>query len=199
MDILYLVDRLENLIANSRRMPLINHIVVKESDMLSILDQMRTAIPEEIKQARRILQERERILVQAQQDASDMLAHAREETEHVLSREGLLRKAEEHSQELVRRAEEHTEQLQADADAYVVETLRNLKAHLMSIEGELDHTLLSIEKGLESLEAQQCAQESLQDRADVDDEQDKSSSSSHALPRRASLATDTMGGPPTHQ
>jgi len=191
-------------------MPLINQIMVKESDILSILDQMRTVVPEEIKQARRILQERERILVQAQQDASDMLARSRQETEHVLSREGLLRRAEEHSQELVRRAtehsrelvrraEEHTEQLQAGADAYVAETLRNLKDHLTSIQGELDHTLLSIEKGLESLEAQQLAQENLEDRAEVDDEQDNAPLSSGAVPHHASLARDTMGGPPTHQ
>ncbi|MBO0778136.1 MAG: hypothetical protein J2P37_04840, partial [Ktedonobacteraceae bacterium] len=61
MDILYLIDRLDNLIASSRRMPLLNQIIVKESDILSVIDQMRTSIPEEIKQARRVIQEKERI------------------------------------------------------------------------------------------------------------------------------------------
>ncbi len=52
MDILYLLDRLENLVANSRRMPLVNQIIVKEADLLDIIDMMRTTIPEEVKQAR---------------------------------------------------------------------------------------------------------------------------------------------------
>jgi len=93
MDILYLVDRLENLIANSKRMPLVNQIMIKEGDILNIVDQMRTSIPDEIKQARRIIQEKERILAQAQSDASTLLTRAREETERAMKREGLLRTA----------------------------------------------------------------------------------------------------------
>ena len=95
MDILYLVDRLENLIASSRRMPFMNQIILKEADILSIVDQMRTSIPDEIKQSRRILQDKERILAQAQADAASLLAKAREESERAMNREGLLRAAEE--------------------------------------------------------------------------------------------------------
>jgi len=77
VDILYLVDRLENLIASSRRMPLVNQIIIKEADILSIVDQMRTSIPDEIKQARRIIQEKERILAQAQARSTALLEWAR--------------------------------------------------------------------------------------------------------------------------
>src|SRR5437867_3895393 len=163
MDILYLVDRLENLIASSRRMPLVNGILIKEGDILNIIEQMRTSIPDEVKQARRIIQEKERILAQAQADASILLSRAREESERAMNREGLLRAAEMRSQELVRQAEEqartfaqqaeeHSEHLKLDADAYVAETLRNLKDHLASIEMDISRTILSIDKGLESLE-----------------------------------------------
>src|SRR6266567_4368198 len=168
MDILYLVDRLENLIASSHRMPLVNQILIKKGDILNIVDQMRTSIPDEIKQARRIIQEKERILAQAQADASNLLARAREETERVMQREGLLRAAEERSQELVQKAEnqslnmvrlaeEHAEHLKIDADAYVAETLRNLREHLASVETDVSRTILSIERGLDSLEQQQKA------------------------------------------
>ena len=163
MDILYLVDRLENLIASSRRMPLVNQIIMKEGDILNIVDQMRTSVPDEIKQARRVIQEKERILAQAQADATTLLARAREETERAMNREGLLRAAEARSQELmrqaeeqaknvVRQAEEHSTHLKVDADNYVTETLRNLKDHLGSIEMDVSRSILSIEKGLESLE-----------------------------------------------
>src|SRR5207237_6411038 len=109
MDILYLVDRLENLIASSHRIPLTNQIRIKEVDILNIVDQMRTSIPDEIKQARRVIQEKERILAQAQADASTLLARAREETERAMNREGLLRAAEARSQEMVQQAEEHSQ------------------------------------------------------------------------------------------
>jgi chromosome segregation ATPase len=204
MDILYLVDRLENLIAGSRRMPLMNQIIIKESDIFNIIEQMRTSIPEEIKQARRVVQEKERILAQAQADASNLLARAREETERVMQREGLLRAAEERSQELVQRAEnqtqnmiqlaeERSEQLKIDADAYVAETLRNLREHLVSVETEVSRTILSVERGLDSLEEQQRA---MVEEDEVPEEESYDNSPPvRALPRRASLAADTMGGP----
>lgn len=152
MDIQYLVDRLENLIASSRRMPLFKQIMVKEADMLDIIETMRTAIPDEIKQARRIIQEKERILAQAQADASSLLAKAREESEKAMKRDGLLRAAEERSRQMLRKAEEKADQLKIEADAYVLETLRALHEHLSGIEMEIDRSLLSIEKGLASME-----------------------------------------------
>ncbi len=206
MDILYLVDRLENLIASSRRMPLVNQIIIKEGDILNIIDQMRTSIPDEIKQARRVLQDKERIISQAQTEAANILARARDETERVMNREGLLNAAEErsqelveqadqHSQELIRRAEEHSERLKVEADGYVAETLHALRDHLMSIETEVGRTILSIERGLESLEPRQNGMELDEENLDDNDEEEIEGFRSPPSPRRASLAADTMGGP----
>ena len=204
MDILYLVDRLENLIAASRRMPLLNQIMLKESDILNIIEQMRTAIPDEIKQSRRIIQDKERILAQAQADASTLLGRAREESERAMNREGLLRAAEDRSKDMVRKAEEQSEQIKIEADAYVAETLRALREHLSSIEMEVGRSILSIEKGLASmgLEPDEAGgAEEEQDASYPDDEIEEIQEMQevqHATqprPRRSSLAADTMGGP----
>ena len=184
-------------------MPLVNQIMIKEADILNIVDQMRTSIPDEIKQARRIIQEKERILAQAQSDASTLLARAREETERAMNREGLLRAVEERSkelvknaekqaQELVRAAEERNEQIKIDADGYVSETLLNLREHLSNIEMDISRTILSIEKGLESLEP---PVEEEEDEEGGYNEQAQVPAPAQPTPRRASLANDTMGGP----
>lgn len=194
IDILYLVDRLENLIASSRRMPLVNQIMVKEADILSIIDQMRTSIPDEIQQARRIIQDKERILAQAQADANKLMTRAREESERTLHREGLLRIAEGRSQEILRLADERAEQLKVEADAYVTETLRALRDHLANIEMEVGRSILSIEKGLASLEQFPEGEEEGEEEAYEEDPQ-VSQPIARPVPRRASLAVDTMGGP----
>ncbi|HZO71530.1 MAG TPA: hypothetical protein VFB60_04965 [Ktedonobacteraceae bacterium] len=203
MDILYLVDRLENLIASSRKMPLLNQIIIKEGELFGIVDQMRTSIPDEIKQARRIIQEKERIIAQAQADAAGILARAREETERVMNREGLLQAAEDRSQELVqqangqaqdmlRQAEEYSERLKVEADGYVIETLRALREHLMSIETDIGRTILSVERGLESLEQ---PPDEMEPADDGEGDEDQLPPDQPPAPRRASLATDTTGGP----
>ena len=201
IDILYLVDRLENLITGSHRMPLVNQIMIREADILSIVDQMRTSIPDEIKQARRIIQDKERIMAQAQADANKLLARAREESERVMNREGLLHAAEERSRELMRRAEANAEQLKTEADAYVVETLRALRDHLSSIEMEVGRSILSIEKGLSSLESPPDEEEYVagDDAGEPEElydyEEPTNAPRPRPIPRRASLAVDTMGGP----
>ena len=215
MDILYLVDRLENLISGSRRMPLVNQVLVKEADVLNIIDQMRTAIPEEIKQARRIIQEKERILAQAQADAKNIQGRVRGEVEKAMRREGLLNAAEDRSQEIMRlateqaqmimrRTEEQSEQLKIDADSYATETLRNLREHLMSIETEIERTVLSIEKGLETLDdrpglpgSDDAEQAQAIEEPDVMDTPPPLPLAPR--PRRASLAADTMGAGPDYR
>ncbi len=183
IDILYLVDRLENLITSSRRVPLVNQIMVKEADILSIIDQMRTSIPDEFKQARAIIHDKERILAQAQADANKLMARAQEEAKKAVHREGLLRMADEKA-----------EQIKVEADAYVAETLRALRDHLTSIEMDIDRSILSIEKGLASLELpDEGGEEDVYE--EVGKEQRNVPSSVKTMPRSASLAVDTMGGP----
>jgi vacuolar-type H+-ATPase subunit H len=183
IDILYLVDRLENLITSSRRVPLVNQIMVKEADILSIIDQMRTSIPDEFKQARAIIHDKERILAQAQADANKLMARAQEEAQKAVHREGLLRMADEKA-----------EQIKVEADAYVAETLRALRDHLTSIEMDIDRSILSIEKGLASLELpDEGGEEDVYE--EVGKEQRNVPSSVKTMPRSASLAVDTIGGP----
>jgi len=188
-DILFLVNRLDNLIASSRKMPLVDQLLVKEADIRSIIHEMRIAIPDEIKQARRIIQDKERILAQA-----------REESERALKREGLLHSAEERSQEILRLAYEKAEQIKVEADAYVVETLRALRDHLATIEMDIGRSILSIEKGLASLEEVPEEEDVYEEEEEGEEEEAADEPPpSRPTPRRASLAADTTGGPKFQQ
>jgi len=178
IDILYLVGRLENLITHSRKVPLVDQIMVKEADILNIIDQMRTSIPDELNQARAIIHDKERILAQAQAEANKLVARAQEKAEEAVHREGLLRLADEKA-----------EQIKVEADAYVAETLRALRDHLTSIEMDIDRSILSIEKGLASLELPD------EEGEEEEDELQNTQPTARPVPRRASLTVDTMGGP----
>lgn len=192
MDILYLVDRLENLIAGSRRMPLVNQIILKEAEILNIVDQLRTAIPEEVKLARRVIQDKERIIAQAQADASILLTRAREESERAIKREGLLQAAGIRSQEIVRDAEENAQKLKAEADIYAAETLRALRDHLTSIEVSVSRTILSIEKGLETLETPLDEADSEEAVVAEPVEAQEPYPPAHSVPQRASQPADLI-------
>jgi hypothetical protein len=213
MDILYLVDRLENFISNGQRIPLVNQVILKEGELLAILEEMRKFIPAEVEQAQRIVQDKERILAQAQADATAIVSRAHEEAERALSQDNLLRLSQERAQEMrrrateqaqlvVRRAEEQTTQLRREADGYATETLRNLREHLTDMETDVGRIILSIEKGLETLTLQPSDPEEIDEELVADgiesDTQGTPPSGvpSPLQPRRSSLAADTMGNGP---
>ena len=54
MDILQLIDRLEELFNDAKAVPFTHNVVVDEDRMLELIDQMRIAIPEEVKKAQQV-------------------------------------------------------------------------------------------------------------------------------------------------
>jgi cell division septum initiation protein DivIVA len=133
VDILHLVDRLEALLQDSWRIPLTSNLVVSEDEVLEIIDQMRVSIPQEVRQARRIQQERERILAQAQEEASRTLALAQERVEALAEQHEVVRAAEVQAQEIEARVGEEARLMRSEADDYVVEALEGLEGHLADL------------------------------------------------------------------
>src|SRR5215210_1718098 len=74
IDIIFLVERLEALVANGRRMPMTNNVVVDQKVALDLVDQLRVAVPEEVRAAKRINTESDRILENAQTEADRIKA-----------------------------------------------------------------------------------------------------------------------------
>lgn len=144
IDILSLVDRLEALVNAGTRVPLSGKIMVDEQEVLEILDQMRVSIPEEIKLSKRTLQERERIVAQAQMEAQNIIELAKEQADLLLDEKGLISEAQGHSAVLVREAQEEALRVRLGADNYVREILTEL-------EDLLGRQLIAIRKGLNSL------------------------------------------------
>ena len=78
MDVLVLIDKLDDLVHNSKPVPLTDQVRVDKEEIYDILDQMRATIPEEIKQARWIVKERQEMLAEAKREAERIVKQARE-------------------------------------------------------------------------------------------------------------------------
>jgi hypothetical protein len=69
MDVLVLIDKLDDLVHNAKGVPMTDQVRVDKEEIYDILDQMRATIPEEIKQARWIVKERQEMLAEAKREA----------------------------------------------------------------------------------------------------------------------------------
>src|ERR1043165_8126599 len=104
MDILYLVDKLEKLVQDSRKMPMSSNRIISEQAILELIDQMRTTIPEEVKAARVIQQQKERVLAQGKEEANRIIDIAKEQATEIVGSHDVTRAAEARSLTIIERA-----------------------------------------------------------------------------------------------
>ena len=101
MDVLVLIDKLDDIIHNARSVPLTDSVMIDREEIYDILDQMRSTIPEEIKQARWIVKERQEMLSEAKQEADRVLAEAQERADRLASETEVVRLAERNAQQIM--------------------------------------------------------------------------------------------------
>lgn len=131
MDIQHLVDRLEQALNDSYRVPLSAYLMVHEDRVFNIIDQMRVSVPEEVKRANRIESEKDRILAQAHEEAERIRELAKQEASELVKRDAITGSAQQRAENILERARRDAEALRQDADAYVVEVLLKLEEDLL--------------------------------------------------------------------
>lgn len=117
MEILDLIDSLEELVVQARRLPVGGNLVVDRKRMLDVIDQLRLAVPGDLRQAAQIIEAREQLMQDAQESASVILRRADEERVRRIDDSSLVREAQERSQQMIMDAEARARQTIADADA----------------------------------------------------------------------------------
>jgi vacuolar-type H+-ATPase subunit H len=145
VDIQFLVERLEALVVNARKVPMTSQIILEQATVLDLIDQLRVAIPEEVRQARRVNQETDRVLGKARDEAEQIIGAAQEQAALLLQDQSILRDAESKAQELLEQAQGKSEETMSGADQYAADVL-------VRLESDLVKTLSIIKKSLEVLE-----------------------------------------------
>jgi len=145
LDIQFLVERLEALVVNARKVPMTSNIILEQAAVLDLIDQLRVAIPEEVKQARRINQETDRVLAKAREEAEQIIGAGQEQAALLLQDQSILREAESRAQDILDKTQTKAEETMRGADQYAADVL-------VRLESDLVKTLSIIKKSLEVLE-----------------------------------------------
>ncbi|MCS7294822.1 MAG: hypothetical protein RMK15_05770 [Chloroflexota bacterium] len=117
MEIFDLIDALEELVVQARRLPVGGNLVVDRKRMLDIIDQLRLAIPADLRQAAQIIEGRDQIIQDARETARRIIDEAYRERERILAESDIMREAEARSQQMLLDAEQRARQTIAEADA----------------------------------------------------------------------------------
>ena len=130
MDVLVLIDKLDDVVHNARPVPLTDQVRVDREEIYDLLDQMRATIPEEIKQARWIVKERQEMLAEAKREAERIVREAREQQARLISDEEVTKQAERAADEIVEDARTREREIRLGAEDYADEILNTLEVNL---------------------------------------------------------------------
>lgn len=151
MDILYLVDRIEEIIKSSRR---IGHLrMVDERTVWPLLDQMRISIPDEVRRAERVIREKDRTAAHAQEEADRIVKLARSEAAEITAEHKIAQAAEQRAESIRKQAGREAEEVRAGADKYAFDVLCQL-------EQEMKRALSVIENGIRTIQVEREKRES---------------------------------------
>jgi vacuolar-type H+-ATPase subunit H len=118
--------------------------VVDEHECMDILDQLRVAIPEEVKQAKRLQNDRDRLLQDAEDQAARIVAHAKDQASGMVQQHDIVRAAEAKARLILQDAEREADERREGSDRYAAETLAQLERHL-------DEQLTVVRNGIRAL------------------------------------------------
>lgn len=131
MDILKLIDEIEDIIESGGSVPFTKKVMVDSDEILDIIKEIRLRLPDEIKQASWIKEEKQRILADAQNDADNILNDAEYKLEELIEGESITKIAQERAKEIIVKAQNNAKEIRLGAmeyaDSLLLETQENLK------------------------------------------------------------------------
>ncbi len=131
-------------------MPLTRNVIVDREAALSLIDELRSAVPEEVRAAKRISHDRDKIMEHSQEEAEQIVARAQEQAAYLISERGLIEEAAAQSEQILAQAQADAAAIRNGSDEYASSVLNDLAS-------EVDRTLVAIEGGMHLLEERRAA------------------------------------------
>ena len=131
MEVLKLIDEIEDIIEDANNVPFSKRIILDSEELLEIIKEVRIKLPDEIKQATWIKDERERILADAQKDADNIINEAEHRLEELIDEEKVSKIAKKRAEEIINKSQEDAKEIRLGAmeyaDSLLLESQEKLK------------------------------------------------------------------------
>jgi cell division septum initiation protein DivIVA len=159
VDIVARLQQMDELIQEAKSMPLSSSVLVNREELLEVLDAAKAELPEEIKQARWIVKDREELLAKARKSGEATLQKAQQERARLVSQEEVVRGAGEEAERILSEAREQARQIRLEAEDYVDAKLAQFEIVLGKTQKELARSIGQVQRGREKLRGVSPAQE----------------------------------------
>lgn len=144
MDMIERIDELQRLIEDAKAVPLSSSAMVNRDEVLELIAGIKQGIPDDIRQARWMMRDREELVARARKEAHRILADAQEQRDRLLARTEIISAAEREGERIVDEATERARRIRGEAEDYADNKLAQFQVLL-------EKTIATVERGREQL------------------------------------------------
>jgi len=139
MKVLQLIDDLEDVFENSSSIPFAGKALIDKGEVLELLKEIRIQLPDEIKQAQWIKEERQRILIESQREADTILHDAKKHIEEMIEKDEITKKAHKRAEDIISQAQVNAKDIRIGARQYADELLSGVEKNLEALTKTVRH------------------------------------------------------------
>ena len=145
--------QLEDMVRDAKSMPLSSSALLNRDEVLELIDAMKDGLPDEVKQARWIVKDREELLTKARRDAEAMVDQGRQEQLRLAAHEEVVKRSHEEAARIVSEAEDEARKLRLEAEDYVDAKLAQLESALQKILEDMISSNASLSRVIDQVQA----------------------------------------------
>ena len=123
MEGMEMLDQLEDIIESSKTVPLIGKAMIDKDELLDIIQELRLKMPDDLKQAKWIKGERQRILLEAQKEATSTIKSAEDKIISMINENEITKKANEAAEEIIKNANARAREIRNATKQYMDDAL----------------------------------------------------------------------------
>lgn len=154
MEIFALLETLEDILEKSKTVPFTTKSIVDKNEILDIIKEVRLKLPDELKQAKWIKEERERIIAEAQKDAEDIVKEAENRIISMIDEHEITKKAYEKKTEIIATANDIYREFSNNASSYADGVLKDVEDTMLKLCETINNVELSLQNRIETVQEQ---------------------------------------------
>ncbi|MPW26045.1 ATPase [Alkalibaculum sp. M08DMB] len=139
MKIISLLNELERIIQESTNLPLSSKILVNPEQILEIIQEILQSLPDDMKEAQWVKEERKKILIEAQKDAERVLGDAESKIREMVDENQITQSAYLEAEEIRKRAEDISKEIRQSTNEYADNVLKKMQFDLKSLMEQIEN------------------------------------------------------------
>ena len=152
MEIFTLLETIEELLENSKKIPFTNKGIINKEEILDIIKEIRIKLPEELKQAKWVKEERTRILIEAQKEADDIVKEAENRIISMIDEHEITKQANVRKNEIITTANDMYREYQNNATSYADGILKDVEETMIKLVDSLNSIEINLQGRIETIQ-----------------------------------------------